>query len=1394
MKKSSAASTLDISFSKIRTLEGRQDKGFEELCVQLLHLLSGERLARIDRIEGRGGDGGVEAIASTSSGQKVGLQSKFFTKLDATQWRQIDDSVKTAIDKHPELTRYIVCVPLDRTPGQHKKWIALEANWRLLNPALPVEWVGYSELFGILIKPEVSHLLAYWFACPEFSIEWLSKQTEVAIGQLHDRYTPQLHQKTSAEVELGFLAGSNKAISDHRRLCSKLVIAWRHVLQEVPTEIEKLKLSGSLVMIQQVHQKVLTYLRGGSLLEQGIELIDSLIDSTKQAEYLVEKLFSRDAVDDSDGAFLRKFYRDSKLDIALDLTREVQKEVKRFVDAKQQTVWVLTGEAGSGKSHLLASFARSILAEGRPCLLMIGERFASTDVLSSQIPELVDWRWNMRELLACLSTQAAIMGNAALLIIDAINESPPRGLWRRELQELVALVQEFPHVRLLVSCRSDCVASSIPPGTLSEAGQITHRGFDLQFYAAVKAYFEGYKVVSLQFPTKNVEFQNPLFLKTLCEAYQGRTLPLGPVSFVRVLTEWEGRIAEDIEVQIDCPQAATKRAVAEIVLTLASSDAKRSDAELIESICLKHFAAQTSSSSLYRHLNSEGLLQEIETPEGLQVRLQYERFSDVRIAQVRLQEVKSKQQWLALWKSNILPSLVDPGGLRWMVAPELFSYAMLLPDAVGVELVECPIAFAIRDDWARSHAKDALWSAWLDALPWRVLDPTDTKIVRLFALWANSQHGQRTVLERLLEFSCVPTHPLNSDFLHSHLIKLALPDRELNWTVPLALENPTDQTGESIVASFLYWADASISKASDEQVRLAAIVLLWMTSSPSRELRDRATDIAIRVLVDSRSGAICMWLLEGFWEVNDPYVKERLLAVMCGVLPYLGAVESTQVAEFVLAKFWKQDEVVPHILQREYAAFIVRHGCVTGALPVVYLGVLEKGIHKSKPAVWSEAQVHVYEDQPAYGSIARSLVPEEMGHYGDFGRYVMGSAVHNFVDDERAESTTKGLARGNHEHDARFARRYIWQRIIELGWTPKRYADFERNLGYSGRGNDDKKVERISKKYQWIGLHEYLGLLSDSLLFQEWSGANHPLRGAWELSVKDYDPSAALAAPEILPDQEGDSPSWWIVENPILAIDAIAEKQRWVGSCFSSFEPYLSVEHEQRKWIVLHTHLSFDEELGFGVERFKSAQMSQWVDVRVFLIPKPQLSSKLKILRGKDFFGDGCDIPETHQCWISEYPWHPGFAEIDEICRNNESWLRGMKQQFFLPVCEISNESKHVLLPAPTLHHELGAMLDSPLSAPRLTSAGLMEISDCDGHCIFRGSTQNGRVLMVDQELMMLYLSKHNYALVWAVLSEKSAWDGSNHVGGLARQSAVYVLDNDGNISGGHSVYQGPTL
>ena len=1386
MANNRTTTSTELQLADVRPLNGDQRHGFEELCVQFLPWLVGSSIARVVRIEGRGGDGGVEAIAYTTPCQVVGLQSKFFSSLGRSQWTQIDQSVRTAIEQHPELTRYLVCVPQERTPTQIKKWDSLVASWQKLSPALSVEWVGSSELLGHLLKPDAQHLRTYWFSCLEFSGDWVTTQTKVAIRQLHDRYTPRLHQPTAAEERLEFLTASPKARAVHREQCSELVIAWRLVQRDLPYEIEKLDTSVDLSELQTAIDTMLVAMGKGDLIEQCDVLVAALGALGEKAEQLVEALFSGESR--YSGPYW-EFRRNTKLEDALTQTARVIRAVSTYIHAQRQALWVLTGEAGTGKSHLLAELANKLLTEGRACLLIVGERFTSNAALAEQIPALVNWNWSLGDLLACLSAQAAITGQTAILMVDAINESP-RGLWRRELLQLTALISEYVGVRLLVSCRTDCLDSSLPPDIQNEHNTFQHHGFDLQFHEAVQAYFDGYQVISTQFPTLNPEFQNPLFLKTLCEAYQGKTLPLGPMTFTGVLAAWEARVAEDIEKKLDCSRRATLRAIDDIVLALANN-AKRISADEAEAICQKHFTEQRVSLSLYRHLNSAGLLQEVETSDGTVVRLQYERFSDVRVAQRALKDITTKSQWLAHWLYVFLPSKVDRGGLDWAVAPELTAYALLLPDAIGVELVESPIGTVIRKKWPRKQAKRVLWDAWLNALPWRAPSYDDRKIPRLFAMWAKQAENLQQVWERLFQFVCIPGHPLNADRLHRCLSKLDLPVREQKWTVPLAKEDPGDPT-EGVVGPFLYWADAAAGKASEDQVRLAALVLLWLTSSPNRELRDRATDVTIRLLATcQQAGAVSMHLLEAFWEVNDPYVKERLLAVMCGVLPHLNAQNAKLIAEFVLSRFWLAANVPPHILQREYAAFVVRHACETGLLSREYLTLLEHWPQKAKPAVWTEEQVDVYDKDPGYAAIADSLRPEEMrpGWYGDFGRYTMGAAVHHFEDDERAEATTSGLGRGGKEHDARFARRYIWQRVIELGWTPERFSEFERGLGYSSRMGDKTRIERISKKYQWIGLHEYLGHLSDALLFREWGATPRPLQGAWELHERDYHPEMALGTKQVRDAGPEDPPVWWKVHSPVPSYESVEEKRAWVQSAFQSFEPYLKIDHEQRRWVVLYTHLNFNENLSFGTERFSSAQMSQWIDARAFLIPNALLSKRLKTLKALSLMGDGCDIPGVSQCWLTEYPWHPSFRQADQSCLNNYTWFRGLNGDgFYLPVCEISDDHRNVLLPAPSFHRDLGTVLGHPLSAPTLAADGFANIFDDTGRCIVKGSVQQGTVLMIDEATLMTYLKVQNLTLVWGVLSEKSAWDGSDHIGGLADQSAVYVLGKNGQISGGHTI------
>ena len=124
----------EFNWHNIRSFNTSQNNAFEELVCQL---------AREEEIAGRKSfyrvgapDGGVEAYCEMENGDEYGWQAKFFDAMGDSQWRQLDKSFKNAYEKHPNLVKYYICLPLDQADPRVKKqkwfkdkWDAKVAEW-----------------------------------------------------------------------------------------------------------------------------------------------------------------------------------------------------------------------------------------------------------------------------------------------------------------------------------------------------------------------------------------------------------------------------------------------------------------------------------------------------------------------------------------------------------------------------------------------------------------------------------------------------------------------------------------------------------------------------------------------------------------------------------------------------------------------------------------------------------------------------------------------------------------------------------------------------------------------------------------------------------------------------------------------------------------------------------------------------------------------------------------------------------------------------------------------------------------------------------------------------------------------------------------------------------------
>jgi hypothetical protein len=137
-------------------------------------------------------------------GQELAWQAKFFSELGGAQWKQLDESVETALEKHPDLVTYTICLPLDlrdpRIPGRIDlmgKWELQVDKWRGWASAkgMSVEFPywGQRQIWERLSREEHRGRYFFWFNREFFSQKWLADLVDVAIANAGPRYTPELH-------------------------------------------------------------------------------------------------------------------------------------------------------------------------------------------------------------------------------------------------------------------------------------------------------------------------------------------------------------------------------------------------------------------------------------------------------------------------------------------------------------------------------------------------------------------------------------------------------------------------------------------------------------------------------------------------------------------------------------------------------------------------------------------------------------------------------------------------------------------------------------------------------------------------------------------------------------------------------------------------------------------------------------------------------------------------------------------------------------------------------------------------------------------------------------------------------------------------------------------------
>jgi len=1256
---------MNINWWNIKSYNGSQNNSFEELVCQLAR---NENLPNKKSFYRLGTpDGGVEAYCTNDVGEEYGWQAKYFNTMGKSQWDQLENSFKTAFDKHPNLTKYYICIPLDRSdpriPNENwfmDKWNSYEKKMeefaKKYGRNITFEYWGSSELIDKLSLDINCGKYRFWFNVEEFSDEWIIEQSNNTIDALENRYTPELNFELEIAEIFNAIAFDDKFKNKFKNNIHELLLSIDKCVRFLnDTSLEKYKsqIKNFAERIknkyEECHLSPTEKINYDLFQKQLRELQSSISETESEIDQLKEKEFE---VTDKEGNKIKTKDK-NRFNYQLNLLRSLLKTTYSFDDFINSTIAKLSnnptlflkGEAGSGKSHLLADITNKRIQENKLTLFLVGDFFVTDENPWAQLfKNILRINCSENEFLGGLNSRAEAQGSRILIIIDAINEGKGIYFWLDHIKSFTRKIEKYEFLGLVFSYRTSYEKLLIPQSILHDKSinMITHHGFSQKEDEAIKLFFNYYKIEYPSTPLLHPEFSNPLFLKLFCLGLSKagfNKIPKGFTGISQIINFFINSINANLASpkRLDFPNEINlvKKTIEIFIEQSIQKDQNFLDYEEAYTLFETELKKISNKSKLLENLISEGIFNKnvhyLSAGNSKEViYLSYQRFEDHLIASLLLNR--------NLDKSDPKQSFIKEGKLFHLIKDEsecyknkglIEAFSIQIPELTGYEFYElaetCSSYFAVID-------------SFIESLIWRqpnTIKDNSKDYINKFII--PNEEIFHKFLDIIFLIGSNPEHIFNANYLHNYLNNYSMADRDA-WWLPYTQNN---YLYDASIKRLIQWSFSSNDKSfiSEDSKILISKLLGWLLASSNRYLRDSVTKAIISLL--SNEVHLVIELLKNFKNVNDPYITERLYAVAYGcVLRSSETKHLDELCTYVYETIFNQEEVFPNILLRDYARGIIEYSNKSGIKLDIDINKIRPPYKSSFPTNFStndeidkkykfDYEDHNFKDHHWAQDYILSSMTTEYGRgiarYGDFGRYTFESALKNW-DGIKPELLSN----------------WAIDRIFEMGYDVNKHGEFDRSQG-SGRSAGHN--ERIGKKYQWIAFYEILARVSDNFRLKDpaaWSDKEFiNYDGPWKPYVRDIDPSTLLIKTKAERFKTL-SKNWWISifpENWDRDIDI------WLKSIDDLPDPkfYLrSLDPQNVEWFNLVLFPSWEEPGPIGIDKSEHPHKELLYEMRCFLIPQSDLN-KIKNNINRSLFSKFDSYRNKYEIYHREYFWSPAY-------------------------------------------------------------------------------------------------------------------------------------------------------